>query len=111
MGGTACRPYNAHITIARPAWFYKCDHRMKIDVLTLFPAMFEPIMSASMMWKARDRGALDFRVHDIRDYALDKHRQVDDTPYGGGGGMILKPDVLVRAIESIRDRRPIRRSF
>ncbi len=75
---------------------------MKIDVLTLFPVMFEPIMSASMMWKARDRGLLDFRVHDIRDYALDKHRQVDDAPYGGGGGMILKPDVLVRAIESIR---------
>ena len=75
---------------------------MKIDALTLFPAMFEPIMSESMMWKARDRGLLDFRVHDIRDYALDKHRQVDDAPYGGGGGMILKPDVLVRAIESIR---------
>ena len=75
---------------------------MNIDVLTLFPVMFEPIMSASMMWKARDRGLLDFRVHDIRDYALDKHRQVDDAPYGGGGGMILKPDVLVRAIESIR---------
>ena len=54
------------------------------------------------MWKARDRGLLDFRVHDIRDYALDKHRQADDAPYGGGGGMILKPDVLVRAIESIR---------
>ena len=75
---------------------------MKIDVLTLFPAMFEPIMSESMMWKARDRGLLDFRVHDIREYAADKHRQVDDTPYGGGGGMILKADVLVRAIESIR---------
>ena len=75
---------------------------MKIDVLSLFPAMFEPVMSESMMWKARDRGLLDFRAHDIRDFALDKHRQVDDTPYGGGGGMILKPDVLVRAIESIR---------
>ncbi len=75
---------------------------MKIDVLTLFPRMFEPVMSESMMWKARDRGLLDFQAHDIRDYAVDKHRTVDDSPYGGGGGMILKPDVLVRAIEAVQ---------
>ncbi len=75
---------------------------MKIDVLTLFPNMFDPVMSESMMWKARDRGLLDFRAHDIRDYALDKHHKVDDTPFGGGGGMILKPDVLVRAIEAVK---------
>ncbi len=75
---------------------------MRIDVLTLFPEMFDAVMSASMMWKARDRGALDFYTHDIRDYALDKHRQVDDTPYGGGGGMILKADVLLRAIEVVK---------
>ncbi len=75
---------------------------MRIEVLTLFPAMFEPVMSISMMWKARDRGLLDFSAHDIRDYARDKHRQVDDAPYGGGGGMILKPDVLARAIEMVK---------
>ncbi len=54
------------------------------------------------MWKARDQGYLDFIAHDIRDYATNKHRQVDDTPYGGGGGMVLKPDVLVRAVEAVR---------
>ena len=75
---------------------------MKIDALSLFPAMFDSVMNASMMWKAQERGLLTFRAHDIRDYAVDKHRQVDDTPYGGGGGMILKPDVLVRAIEAVR---------
>ncbi|MCY4145831.1 MAG: tRNA (guanosine(37)-N1)-methyltransferase TrmD [Chloroflexi bacterium] len=75
---------------------------MKIDALSLFPAMFASIMNASMMWKAQDRGLLSFRAHDIRDYAADKHRQVDDAPYGGGGGMIIKPDVLVRAIEALR---------
>ncbi len=74
---------------------------MKIDALSLFPAMFDSVMNTSMMWKAQERGLLTFRAHDIRDYALDKHRQVDDTPYGGGGGMILKPDVLVRAIEAV----------
>ena len=82
---------------------------MKIDVLTLFPSMFEPVMSESMMWKARDRGSLDFQAYDIRDYAEDKHRKVDDSPYGGGGGMILKPDVLVRAIEAVKpvDQTPV----
>ncbi len=74
---------------------------MKIEVLTLFPDMFSAVMSESMMWKARDRGLLDFHARDIRDFTQDKHRQVDDAPYGGGGGMILKPDVLVRAIEAV----------
>lgn len=59
-------------------------------------------MSASMMWKARERGLLEFCVYDIRDYAHGKHRQVDDSPYGGGGGMILKADVLAPAIESVK---------
>ena len=75
---------------------------MKIEVLTLFPGMFSAVMSESMMWKARDRGLLDFHAHDIRDYTEDKHRKVDDTPYGGGGGMILKADVLLRAIEAVK---------
>ena len=75
---------------------------MKIEVLSLFPNMFEAVMSESMMWKARQNHLLEFRVYDIRDYARDKHRKVDDSPYGGGGGMILKPDVLVDAIESVR---------
>ncbi len=75
---------------------------MKIDVLTLFPDMFSAVMSESMMWKARERALLDFHVHDIRDHAGNKQRKVDDSPYGGGGGMILKPDVLARAIEAVR---------
>ncbi len=75
---------------------------MKIDALTLFPDMFSAVMSESMMWKARDRGLLDFCAHDIRNYTEDKHRKVDDTPYGGGGGMILKADVLVSAIEAVK---------
>ncbi len=74
---------------------------MKIEVLTLFPNMFDGVMSESMMWKARDRGLLDFSARDIRDYSGDKHRKVDDSPYGGGGGMILKADVLLRAIEAL----------
>jgi tRNA (guanine37-N1)-methyltransferase len=75
---------------------------MRIDVLTLFPGMFDGPMSESMMWKARERALLDLQVHNIRDYSTDKHRQVDDTPYGGGGGMVMKADVVVQAIEQIR---------
>ncbi len=74
---------------------------MRVDVLTLFPGMFNGPMTESMMWKARDRGLLDLHIHDIRDYALDRHRKVDDTPYGGGGGMIMRADVVVRAVETL----------
>lgn len=80
---------------------------MRIDILTLFPGMFEGPMTESMLWKARDRGLLDLRLHDIRDASTDKHRAVDDTPYGGGGGMVLKPDVVVTAVENVlRDAPP-----
>jgi tRNA (guanine37-N1)-methyltransferase len=72
---------------------------MRIDVLTLFPGMFQGPMNESMMWKAQDRGLLDLRLHDIRDYAMNKHRSVDDTPYGGGGGMVMRADVVAHAIE------------
>lgn len=74
---------------------------MRIDILTLFPGMFTGPMSESMMWKARDRGLLDLHIHDIRAYTQDRHRTVDDTPYGGGGGMIMRVDVVVRAVESV----------
>src|SRR5215468_4911307 len=74
---------------------------MRIDVLTLFPAMFDGPMTDSMLWKARDRGLLDLRLHDIRDFTTDKHHTADDLPYGGGGGMIMKPGPVVSAIESV----------
>jgi len=74
---------------------------MRIDVLTLFPEMFAGPMTESMVWKARDKGMLDLRLHQIRDWTTDPHRTVDDTPYGGGGGMIMKPDIMTRALESV----------
>ena len=75
---------------------------MHFDILTLFPEMFAGPLGTSMIGKARERGLLSVEVWNIRDYALDKHRTVDDTPYGGGAGMVLRPDVLVRAIEAVR---------
>lgn len=75
---------------------------MHFDILTLFPEMFAGPLGTSMIGKARERGLLSVEVWNIRDYALDRHRTVDDTPYGGGAGMVLRPDVLVRAIEAVR---------
>lgn len=74
---------------------------MRIDVMTLFPAMFQGPMTESMLWKARDRGLLDLRLHDIRDFTTDKHRSADDIPYGGGGGMIMKAEPVVAGVESV----------
>ncbi len=76
---------------------------MRIDVLTLFPEMFDGPMTGSMMWKARDRGLLDLHLHNIRDYTTDRHHTADDVPYGGGGGMLMKVEVLARAIAAVRD--------
>ena len=75
---------------------------MRIDILTLFPTMFDGPMTESMLWKARDRGLLDLHLHQIRDYSLDRHHKVDDTPYGGGGGMLMRVDVVVRAVEMVQ---------
>lgn len=75
---------------------------MHFDILTLFPEMFTGPLNASIIGKARASELLTVDVWNIRDYAVDKHRIVDDTPYGGGAGMVLKADVLVRAIEAVR---------
>lgn len=75
---------------------------MRFDILTLFPEMFSGPLGTSIIGKAQERGLLTVNLWNIRDYAQDKHRTVDDTPYGGGAGMVLRPDVLVRAIEAVR---------
>lgn len=75
---------------------------MRIDIVTLFPAMVEPVLSASVVGRARAAGRVDLRVVDLRAYAEGRHRVTDDTPFGGGGGMILKPEPLFRAVEALR---------
>lgn len=80
---------------------------MRIDILTLFPGMFEGPLTESILARARERELLDIRLHDLREFGLGRHKQVDDTPYGGGAGMVLRADVAVPAIESI-DGTPVR---
>jgi tRNA (guanine37-N1)-methyltransferase len=75
---------------------------VRIDVLTLFPGMLAGPLDESMVKRARQQRLLDLRLVNIRDFALDQHRTVDDTPYGGGPGMVLKPEPLFAAVESIR---------
>ena len=75
---------------------------MKIDVLTLFPGMFAGPLDESIVKRARDAGKLDLRIHNLRDYTHDRHRTVDDRPFGGGPGMLLKPEPLFEAVEQLK---------
>jgi tRNA (guanine37-N1)-methyltransferase len=73
---------------------------MKIDVLTLFPAMFAGPLDESIIQRARKAGLLDLKIHNLRDWTHDRHKTVDDRPFGGGPGMLLKPEPLFEAVES-----------
>lgn len=79
---------------------------MKIQVITLFPEMFQGVLGSSMLWKAADRGIAEYSFINLRDFGLGPHQKVDDTPYGGGDGMLLKPDPLVTAIETAKQNDP-----
>jgi len=74
---------------------------MQFEVFTLLPEVFPPYLESSILNRARQKGLIDVRVHNIRDYTHDKHHTTDDTPYGGGGGMVMKPEPVFEAVESV----------
>jgi len=74
---------------------------MRVDAITLFPGMFSGPLDESIIRRSRDSGILDLRVHNLRDYTHDRHKTVDDRPFGGGPGMVLKPEPLFEAVEAI----------
>jgi tRNA (guanine37-N1)-methyltransferase len=78
---------------------------MKVDIVTIFPAMIEQPLAAGVLGRAIDRGTLDVKVHDLRAFTTDRHRVVDDVPYGGGPGMLLKPEPIFRALDAIEASR------
>ena len=80
---------------------------MIFDILTLFPEMFDSYLKTSILGKAIERGRIEVRCHNIRDFARDKHRMADDTPYGGGSGMVMKPEPIVRCVERVRGDDPL----
>ncbi len=75
---------------------------MRFDVLTIFPAALDALLSVGVLGQAREAGSVEIRLHDLRDYSDDPHRTVDDRPYGGGAGMLLRVDPFVRGIEALR---------
>ncbi len=74
----------------------------KLQIITLFPEMLDGVLNTSMLWKAQDQKVVEFRTVNLRDFGLGPRRQVDDTPYGGGDGMLLKPEPLFAAIEDAK---------
>jgi tRNA (guanine37-N1)-methyltransferase len=80
---------------------------MRIDVVTIFPSMIEAFAGQSLLGRARARGLLDIRVHDLRDQTSDVHRTVDDTPFGGGAGMVLKPEPVFELVDAVDPPRPL----
>jgi tRNA (guanine37-N1)-methyltransferase len=79
---------------------------LQIDILTLFPEMFDGVLAASIIGKAREKGLVNFRIVNFREYSGNKHGSVDDYPYGGGGGMVLKPDPIFAAAEALEAGTP-----
>lgn len=79
---------------------------MRIDILTLFPAMFQGPLSESIIKRAVEKGVVEIVLHDIRDYSTDKHRRVDDYPFGGGAGMVMQIDPIARLIDKLKGERP-----
>lgn len=80
-------------------------------MITLFPEMFDGVLNSSMMWKAQDKKAVEFIVLNLRDFGLGPRKQVDDTPYGGGDGMLLKPEPLFAAVEAAKKNDPSAKVF
>src|SRR3982751_4123350 len=80
---------------------------MTFDIVTIFPAMIEQPLAAGIIGRAIERGTLDVKVRDLRDFTTDRHRVVDDVPYGGGPGMLLKPDPIFRALDAIESDRGV----
>jgi tRNA (guanine37-N1)-methyltransferase len=78
---------------------------MKIDILTLFPEICRAPLSESMMKRAQENGIVDIRIHNLRDWTTDKHHVVDDAPFGGGPGMVMKPEPIFAAVESLRNEK------
>jgi tRNA (guanine37-N1)-methyltransferase len=77
---------------------------MKIDILTLFPEICRAPLNESMMKRAQENGIVDLRIHNLRDWTTDKHHVVDDAPFGGGQGMVMKPEPIFAAVEELRNR-------
>ena len=78
---------------------------MRFDIITIFPEIFDSIFSAGIVKKALEKDLLEIRIHNLRDYASDKHKQVDDRPFGGNPGMVFKPEPIFHAVEAVKEKK------
>ncbi len=76
---------------------------LRFEILTLFPGMFEPVLTHSILKRGQEKGLLRVNIHNVRDFATDRHKVVDDTPYGGGAGMVMKAEPILRAVAAVRE--------
>jgi tRNA (guanine37-N1)-methyltransferase len=84
---------------------------MRIDIITIFPKMFAPVLNESIIKRAQAKKKLEIHLHDLRDYTRDKHRKVDDRPFGGGSGMLMRPEPIFEAVEKILGYRSLSRTL
>ena len=83
---------------------------MRIDIITIFPRMFEPVLNESIVKRAQNKRKVEISIHNLRDYSQDKHKKVDDRPFGGGSGMVMRPEPIFRAVEDIKLKAKIKKS-
>jgi len=83
---------------------------MRIDIITIFPRMFGPVLNESIVKRAQNKGKVKIHIHNLRDYSQDRHKKVDDRPFGGGSGMVMRPEPIFRAVEDIKLKAKIKKS-
>jgi tRNA (guanine37-N1)-methyltransferase len=79
-----------------------------ISIISIFPGLFQSVFAESMIKRAQEKGLLEISIYDLRDFSEDKHRRVDDYPYGGGAGMVMKPEPFFKAVRAVRERSPVK---
>src|ERR1044071_2346132 len=79
----------------------RINRKMRFDIITIFPEIFRGVFEFGIIRRAAEAGLVEMAIHDLREYTYDRHRQVDDRPFGGGAGMVMKPEPLFRAVEAI----------
>ena len=98
------RLYNSALDVG--CWAFDVSVSMKIDIVTLFPEICRAPLSESIMERARDKGIVALHIHNLRDWTTDKHHVVDDAPFGGGQGMVMKPEPIFAAVEDLKQQTP-----
>lgn len=91
----------------KPSYWLRSSVPMDIHIFTVLPQAIEPVLGAGLLGRARESGLVSVEVHDIRDHTTDRHRSVDDAPYGGGAGMVLSPEPVFAAVEAVQPPRPL----